>query len=78
MVTFQKEGDESTQLDAGRLEAELGSMLKYRYQVDGDVVVSLTREWQPFKVSGNFLLKLNSCSPDELSPFLLFKIFSLG
>ena len=72
--------DEFTQLDAGRLEAELGNMLKYRYQVDGDVVVSLTREWQPFKVSGNFLLKLNSCSPDELSPssYLRFSVWDEG
>ena len=72
--------NESTQLDAGRLEVELGNMLKYRYQVDGDVSVSLTREWEPFKVGGNFVLKLNSCSRMRLSPssYLRFSVWDDG
>ncbi len=67
-------------LNAEMLEDKLGELLEHRYQVDGEVSVSLTRDWASIEVGQNFIIKLNSCSPDELSSnaYIRFSLWEKG
>jgi flagella basal body P-ring formation protein FlgA len=82
LVSERITGDsqEVVSLNSQELQTRLGELLKHRYQVEGDVVVSLTRTWEPLSLGHNFILKLNSCSPDELSSssYLRFVIWDQG
>ena len=62
------------------IEKKLSELLSHRYQVSGDVVVYLTRQWNPLKVSSNFIIKIRDCMPDQLSAssFVRFSIWDKG
>ena len=62
------------------LEKRLGESISHRYQTSGRVVAFMTREWNPITVSPNYLVKISSCSPDELCPstFTRFSIWDKG
>ncbi len=62
------------------LEFKLGELLGYRYQASGRVVAYVTRQWTPIRLSGNFILKIRDCMPDNLSPstFVRFTIWDHG
>ena len=62
------------------LEFKLGELLGYRYQASGKVVAYVTRQWTPIRLSGNFILKIRDCMPDNLSPstFVRFTIWDHG
>lgn len=62
------------------LETKLGELLGYRYQASGRVVAYVTRYWKPIHLSGNFILKIRDCMPDQLCPstFVRFSIWDNG
>ena len=62
------------------LESKLGELLGYRYQASGRVVTYVTRQWKPIRLSGNFIIKIRDCMPDQLtsSTFLRFAIWDNG
>jgi flagella basal body P-ring formation protein FlgA len=62
------------------LESKLGELLGYRYQASGSVVAYVTRQWKPIRLSGNFIIKIRDCMPDNLSPstFVRFAIWDNG
>ena len=62
------------------LESKLGELLGYRYQASGKVVAYVTRQWKPIKLSGNFIIKIRDCMPDQLcsSTFVRFAIWDNG
>ena len=62
------------------LEAKLGELLGYRYQASGKVIAYVTRQWKPIRLSGNFILKIRDCMPDQLcsSTFVRFAIWDNG
>ena len=67
-------------LNRETLEKRLGESISHRYQASGRVIAFLTREWNPMKVSSNYLIKISDCSPDELSPstFVRFGVWDEG
>ena len=62
------------------LESKLGELLGYRYQASGRVVTYVTRQWKPISLSGNFIIKIRDCMPDQLSSstFVRFGIWDNG
>ncbi|MDA7756983.1 flagellar basal body P-ring formation chaperone FlgA [Opitutales bacterium] len=62
------------------LEAKLGELLSHRYQVSGKITAYVTRQWSPVKLSGNFIIKIRDCMPDQLCPstFIRFAIWDNG
>jgi len=62
------------------LESKLGELLGYRYQASGRVVTYVTRQWKPIRLSGNFIIKIRDCMPDQLSSstFVRFGIWDNG
>ena len=62
------------------LESKLGELLGYRYQASGRVVTYVTRQWKPIGLSGNFIIKIRDCIPDQLSSstFVRFGIWDNG
>ena len=76
-----KDGDsEPLTLSREILESKLGELLGYRYQASGRVVIYVTRQWKPIRLSGNFFIKIRDCMPDQLtsSTFLRFAIWDNG
>jgi flagella basal body P-ring formation protein FlgA len=62
------------------LEAKLGELLSHRYQVSGKITAYVTRQWNPVKLSGSFIIKIRDCMPDQLcaSTFIRFAIWDNG
>ena len=62
------------------LESKLGESISHRFQASGRIVAYLTREWEELNVSSNYLLKISTCSPDEICPstFVRFSIWDNG
>jgi len=71
---------ENVVLDSLVLQKTLGDLLKHRFQTNGEVVVHLTRKWENLTCHPNFIIKLSSCSPDELNSncFVKFDIWENG
>ena len=72
--------DEKELLDAALLQKRLGELLKHRFQANGEVKVYLSRKWEDISYSPNFIIKLSSCTPDELNSncFVKFDIWDGG
>jgi len=72
--------DEKEVLDAALLQKRLGELLKHRFQANGEVKVYLSRKWDDVSYTSNFIIKLSSCSPDELNSncFVKFDIWDGG
>jgi len=72
----------SSKVSLGRLlvEKKLSEVLSHRYQASGKVSAFLTRDWKPFDIGSNFMVKVNDCMPDELasSTFVRFSIWDQG
>ena len=70
----------SVKLDRELLELKLSEMIAHRYQASGKVSVFLTREWNNLEIGSNFIVKINDCTPDELtsSTFIRFSIWDEG
>ena len=62
------------------LESKLGELISYRYQATGKVKAFITRNWKPYNLSSNFILKIRDCIPDQLCPstFIRFSIWDRG
>ncbi len=72
--------DDQEVLDAGLLQKRLGELLKHRFQANGEVKVYLSRKWEAVSYSSNFVIKLSTCTPDELNSncFVKFDIWDDG
>ena len=72
--------DSESQLTGVLLEKLLSESIKHRYQASGQVVVRLSRVWEPLKCSSGIILKIKDCSPDELSSssFVRFSVWDQG
>ena len=78
--TIKDSYPETLVLEREMLEAKLGELLGYRYQANGRVVAYVTRQWKPIRLSGNFIIKIRDCMPDQLCPstFVRFAIWDNG
>ncbi len=70
----------SSLLNGQGLESLLAASLKHRFQVQGEILVSLARQWVPVPCSSRVLLKIRDCSPEELSSssYLRFSLWDDG
>jgi len=71
---------ETMLLDTELLQKRLGELLKHRFQTNGEVKVYLSRKWESVSYASNFIIKLSSCTPDELNSncFVKFDIWENG
>ena len=67
-------------VDQSSIEKKLADCLSFRFQANGEMGVSLARQWSPVELGENYNIKIISCSPDELvsNAFVTFEIWTEG
>ena len=67
-------------LTTEKVEMLLSNALKHRYQVNGQIVVTLTNSWDDLEANSEVFLKIKDCSPDDISSscFVRFSLWQSG